>query len=363
MGRGDDLKSAYAPYMTGNVIYAAKSRSMQSQRLISCLQLLQGERRLTARYLAEQLGVSMRTIYRDVEALSESGVPIHMERGPNGGIVLGDGYRRAVAQFTTEELQTLFVSGPGPMSDLGVSTHRAALLKLAGALPESQRRAATTARQRLLLDHNRWGRVEQPTAILAQLRRAIDTQHCIRLSYRDRDGASTQRTVEPLGLVAKAGVWYVIGSEAGKGYRTFRADRVAGVEPLEKTFARPADFDLEAYWHSSVASVERRPASGYDVVVRARGDAFHRFAAYWGPKVTRHDDDSATMHVTFSSREAAVGEIIAFDHALDIVSPDDLIDAIVAYAHTVLARYAKRHAPAPTGGSQPAGHSTPSAAS
>jgi predicted DNA-binding transcriptional regulator YafY len=313
--------------------------------------------------LAEQLGVSMRTVYRDVETLSGSGVPIHMERGPNGGIVLADGYRRAVAQFTTEELQALFVSGPGPMSDLGVSSHRAALLKLAGALPDGQRRAATTARQRLLLDHNRWGRGEQPTAILAQLRRAIDAQRCIRLSYRDRDGAATQRTVEPLGLVAKAGVWYVIGSETDKGYRTFRAERVLGVEQLSTSFVRPADFDLEAYWNSSVASVERRPASGYDVVVRARGDALHRFAAYWGPKVTVHDDGSATLHVTFSRREAAVGEIIAFDHALEILSPDDLIDAIVAYARTVITRYGDRRAPAPDGGSQPAGHSTPTAAS
>jgi predicted DNA-binding transcriptional regulator YafY len=330
---------------------------MQS-RLISCLQLLQGERRLTARYLAEQLGVSMRTVYRDIEALCEGGVPIHMERGPSGGIVLADGYRRAVAQFTSDELQAIFASGSGPMNDLGMGSHRAALLKLAGALPEGQRQAATTARQRLLVDHNRWSRGEQPTAILAQVRRAIDAQRCIRFAYRDRDGTATQRVVEPLGLVAKAGVWYVIASETGKGYRTFRAERVLGVEQLTKAFVRPADFDLETYWNSSVASVERKPASGYAVVVRARGDARHRFAAYWGPKITLHDDESATLHVTFSSREAAVAEMIAFDHALEVISPDDLIDAIVAYAQTVLARYANRRTSAPEG-SALASHSTP----
>src|ERR1017187_8075167 len=139
---------------------------MQSHRLISCLQLLQGERRLTARYLSQQLGVSMRTVYRDVEALCEAGVPLHMERGPLGGIVLADGYRRALAQFTNDELQSLFVAGSGPMADLGIASHREALLKLAGALPAQQRQTAKTSRERLLLDHNRWGRGEQPTALL-----------------------------------------------------------------------------------------------------------------------------------------------------------------------------------------------------
>src|SRR5450631_4915166 len=125
---------------------------MQSQRLMACLQLLQGERRLTARYLARELGVSMRTVYRDVEALGEAGVPVHMERGPQGGIVLADDYRRALAQFTSDELQSLFAARIGPMADLGIASHREALLKLAGALPAPQRRTAQTTRERLLLD-------------------------------------------------------------------------------------------------------------------------------------------------------------------------------------------------------------------
>lgn len=325
--------------MTGRVIYGANVAGMQSQRLIACLQLLQGERRLTARYLASALGVSMRTVYRDVEALCAGGVPIHMERGPQGGIVLADGYRRALAQFTPEELQSLFASGSGPMADLGIASHRAALLKLAGGLPESQRKAAANARQRLLLDHNRWGRGEQPTEILAGLRRAIDAQRRVRLAYRDRDGAVTDRLVDPLGLVAKAGVWYLIAHEAVKGYRTFRAQRIIAVELLAQAFERPADFDLETYWSSSVASVERRPDDGYAAVVRVRTDALHRFAAYWAPKITAQDERTSTLHIVFANREAAVAEIVAFDHALEIVSPPDLVDAVVRYAQAIVARY------------------------
>lgn len=179
---------------------------MRSQRLMSCLQLLQGERRLTARYLADQLAVSMRTVYRDVEALCEAGVPIHMERGPAGGIVLADNYRRALAQFTNDELESLFAAGSEPMTDLGIASRREALRKLAGALPAGQRETATATRERLLVDHNRWGRGEQPTAILVQIRGAVERQRRVRLVYRDRSGAVTERLVDPLGLVAKAGV-------------------------------------------------------------------------------------------------------------------------------------------------------------
>jgi len=107
---------------------------MQSQRLISCLLLLQGKPRTTARELSRHLAVSMRTVYRDVGALCEAGVPIHMERGPLGGIVLASDYRRAIAHFTDDELQAHFAVGPGPMSDIGLASQSLALQKLAGAL-------------------------------------------------------------------------------------------------------------------------------------------------------------------------------------------------------------------------------------
>lgn len=307
--------------------------------MISCLQLLQGERRLTARYLSAQLGVSMRTVYRDIEALCEGGVPIHMERGPQGGIVLADGYRRALAQFTVDELQSIFAGGSGPMADLGVAAHPEALRKLAGALPDRQREAARTTRERLLLDHNRWGRGEAPTAVLQQFRRAIEGQRCVRFGYRDRSGAATERTVEPLGLVAKAGIWYLVAREAEKGYRTFRAQRVVGADVLTASFARPADFDLEAYWRTSVASIERRPETGYDVCVRVRADAVHRLALYWQPVMISQETTSATVRIVFPSRDVAVAEIVAGDYVIDIVSPSELAGAIVDYARAVIRKY------------------------
>jgi len=120
--------------MTRAVILSTEDLLTHSQRLISCLLLLKGKPRTTARELSRHLAVSMRTVYRDVEALCEAGVPIHMERGSLGGIIASD-YRRAIAHITDDELQALFAVGPGPMSDIGLASQTLALQKLAGALP------------------------------------------------------------------------------------------------------------------------------------------------------------------------------------------------------------------------------------
>ncbi|MGD0473113.1 MAG: WYL domain-containing protein [Candidatus Velthaea sp.] len=311
---------------------------MQSQRLLSCLLLLQGKRRVTARELARQLEVSMRTIYRDVEALCAAGVPIHMERGPLGGIVLADDYRRALAHFTNDELQALFASGPGPMTDLGSAAQSQALQKLAGALPAAARQAMETGRARLLLDHNRWSRGEQPTDVLVRLRRAVQNDRSVRLEYRDRGGTPSERRVDPLGLVAKAGVWYLIGREPDKGYRTFRAQRIVEVEELPATFSRPPDFDLEAYWNASVTSIERQSQETYDVVLRVERDAGPRFI-FWDVTVLREDEQFSTLRVAFPSRELAIATVLVYADALQIVSPDDLPSAIVERARVALATF------------------------
>jgi predicted DNA-binding transcriptional regulator YafY len=304
--------------------------------------LLQGKRRLTARELADALEVSTRTVYRDVEALCESGVPIHMERGPNGGIVLADDYRRALAQFTGDELQALFTAAAGPMTDLGIISPRRALQKLAGALPAAQRRAAEANRDRIFLDHNRWSRSEQPTAMLSRLRIAVAEQRRLRMDYRDRSGSVTSRAVDPLGLVAKAGIWYLIAREPEKGYRTFRAERIVAADETGERFERPAGFDLEAYWAESVASIESQGPPAYPVVVRVRDSARAALTSYWEFELLAEEEGAATLRVVFPGRTVALSQILALDDGARIIEPEDLTDDLIAYARNVLERYAQR---------------------
>ena len=113
---------------------------MRADRLLSLLMLLQTRGQMTAQDLAQELECSIRTIYRDVDALSISGVPIYADRGHGGGIALLDDYRTTLTGFTEEEIRALFLlSIPAPLEDLGLSKEiRSALLKVSASLPAYQ---------------------------------------------------------------------------------------------------------------------------------------------------------------------------------------------------------------------------------
>ena len=311
---------------------------MKSDRLVSLLLLLQARSPRSARDLAEALEVSARTIYRDVEALSLSGVPVYAERGSNGGIALAEGYRKAITQFSTEELNALFLAAADPLAELGVTGHQRALDKLAGALPDLQRRAAQQARQRILLDHNRWYRTQQPAEVLATLRRAVWDDRKIELQYRDRTGAETTRTVDPLGLVSKAGVWYLIARDPNGEERTFRAERIVAAKELPERFTRPESFDLGAYWIASQAAMQSG-ADPYEVTLRAQNDAVDMIVSFWNAQIVDHGDGEKTLRVRFPSQSAAVSQITGWGARVRIIEPRDLLDAAIAHLREALASY------------------------
>ncbi len=316
---------------------------MKADRLISLLLLLQSRRQCSARVLAERLEVSERTIYRDVEALGAAGVPVYAERGSAGGIVLADGYRRALTQFTEDEIRSLFVSGASPLADLGLERGLdRALEKLHGALADVQRRAAEKSRSRIHVDQRRWNQPEPPRAILTALRRAVWDDRRVRVRYEDRNRTTSTRTVDPLGLVSKAGVWYLI-ARYGKELRSFRVDRIRSAEELTQRFERPASFDLERYWCESSARFNEASRSADCVVLlRTRAESLERVCAYWPAEVVSRDGAGALLRVTFPGPEIALFQLVAWSEIATLVEPEELREALVARARTTLDRYAQR---------------------
>src|SRR5687768_5770088 len=169
---------------------------------------------MTAAELAEELEVSVRTIYRDVEALAEAGVPIYAERGPHGGVRLVDGYRTRLTGLTADEAEAVFLSGlPGPAAELGLGTVvAAAKLKVMAALPPELRARAGRVSERFHLDAPGWFQPSEQLPHLEILAGAVWENHQIRLTYaRGERGGVVDRIVDPLGLVLKGGVWYLVG--------------------------------------------------------------------------------------------------------------------------------------------------------
>jgi predicted DNA-binding transcriptional regulator YafY len=221
---------------------------MRASRLLSLLLLLQTRGRLTARELADELEVSLRTVYRDVESLSEAGVPIYADRGPSGGYQLLDGYRTRLTGLTTEEAEALFLAGmPGPAAELGLGEVLAATeLKLLAALPPELRSRAGRVRERIHLDAPGWFHEADRTPHLAAVADAVWHQRALRVRYR-RWGGEVWRELEPLGLVLKAGAWYLVAQVEGQP-RAYRVARILDLATLERRFERPAGFDLAAFW-------------------------------------------------------------------------------------------------------------------
>src|SRR4051812_7967888 len=243
--------------------------AMRASRLLSLLLLLQTRGGLTAAELAEELEVSVRTIHRDVEALGAAGIPIYAERGPHGGIRLIDGYRTKLTGMTSEEADALFLSGlPGPAAELGLGTVVASSrLKVLAALPTELRGRATRLLERFHLDAAGWFRPGDTVPWLATIAESVWEGVRIELEY-DRGDRQVRRLVDPLGIVLKAGTWYLVAGHEGQ-LRTYRVSRVTDVTATDQRCVRPDAFNLSSYWSESTAAYERE-APRMEVTLRAR---------------------------------------------------------------------------------------------
>jgi predicted DNA-binding transcriptional regulator YafY len=312
--------------------------------LLSILLLLQVHRRMTAGELARRLEVSARTIQRDMEALSSAGVPLYAERGQAGGWVLPEPFRTNLTGLTESELQTLFLSTPSRLlADLGMKqASEAALIKLRATLPSGQRQGAEHARQRILVDPSGWNRAEEQVPALATLQEAVWQDRMVRLVYARGDGTTVERLVEPLGLVAKGSLWYLI-ARVEDALRTYRVSRVQAAEVTGEPFERPIDFDLAAYWEqSSAAFVAALPR--YPVTLRLPAEDVQMVARLGGrarvEDLSEPDrDDMVTMRVRFDTEAEACGCVLSFGAGVEIIEPDALRERVIDLAAGVLRRY------------------------
>jgi len=310
---------------------------MKSDRLISLLLLLQSAPRRTARDLAERLEVCERTIYRDVDALCASGVPVYTERGPEGGIALAEGYRQALMHFGEDEVRALFISGSAILADLGLGANLdRALEKLRGGFSDVQRKAAEKARGRIHVDQRRWYQSEPPVERMALLRRAVWEDRCLEIVYEDRQKARTTRVTDPYGLVSKAGVWYLV-ARTGEGYRSFRVDRMIDVRECDESFVRDPSFDLDAHWRELAAQL-RSGSPRFAVTLRADADAADMIMGYW-PTEWIERDGERVLRVEFSGESVAVSQLMSWGEHVELIDPLALGASVLARARALCARY------------------------
>jgi predicted DNA-binding transcriptional regulator YafY len=319
---------------------------MRASRLVSLLLLLQTRGQLTAGELADELEVSVRTVHRDVEALSEAGVPIYAERGPHGGIRLVDGYRTRLTGMTPDEAEALFMSGlPGPAAELGLGTVvTAARLKVLAALPPELRTRASRLVERFHLDASGWFHAGEAVPHLAVLSEAVWETRRVEIDYA-RGDLTVQRTIAPLGLVLKAGVWYVVAS-AEESLRTYRVGRVVGARALNERFERPDRFDLAAFWAESSAAYERE-APRVEVTVRVQEnriewlrDAVGGAAVDAAVRLPADDPDGwQRLRLRLDWPTEVPARLLSVGPYLEVLEPPEIRQRLIEIARATAARY------------------------
>jgi predicted DNA-binding transcriptional regulator YafY len=323
---------------------------MRADRLLSIMLLLQVYQRLTAGELARRLEVSERTIQRDMEALSMAGVPVTALRGAGGGWALVDGYRTNLTGLNAAEVQTLF-SGLPPrlLADLRLDRDSdAAHVKLLAALPASSRADAEYARRRVHVDVAGWGGAEEAVPHLHTIQEAVWRGRKLLFTYGSDCGEAAGRAVDPLGLVAKGGVWSLVARVSEGEVRSYRVSRVASARVSEEPCERPEEFDLAAFWKGSVARFKSH-APSFRATLRAHKSVLHLlpYAGRFSRVESLGEADAegwATARMRFQFEEDAAALALGFGTKVEVVEPDGLREKIVRTAEEVVRFYKGRSA-------------------
>lgn len=321
---------------------------MRADRLLSIVLLLQTHGQLTSRSLAARLEVSERTIHRDMEALSFSGIPVVAERGSNGGWSLLGEYRTNLTGLNEAEIQSLFVTQPPKLlADLRLKkASEGALLKLLAALPALYRQGAEQARRRIHIDTGGWVRQEEAVPLLPVLQDAIWSERKLRFTYqRGFDCDDVEREVDPLGLVAKGSAWYLVAG-VGDDVRTYRISRMSRAEVLDQPCTVPANFDLAVFWETSTTKF-KSALPNYVAKFRVAPDVFPRlpFAGRFarvGDVVETDLDGWMVVNVGFDVEEIACEYALGFGSKLEVLEPRSLREKVIAAARQTLDFYSDR---------------------
>jgi predicted DNA-binding transcriptional regulator YafY len=305
---------------------------VRADRLVSILLLLQNHGRMTSAQLAKRLQVSDRTVHRDMSALGSAGVPVVADRGAGGGWSLMEGYRAKISALNEAEVRALFVGTPASLlHDLHLDrASDDAALKLLSVLPAVTRRAAEVARQRIHIDLAGWKQSRDPVPMLPIIQDAVWSARKLRFEYNGRE-----RLADPMGLVAKGSVWYLVAKVEGE-IRTYRVSRITNAAVLDEPSESPRDFDLGHYWEQAATEFKEK-LPRYEVVIRGRLEPSMQALIRYGA-IDSIEEDIVKMH--FDAEFVAIATLLGFGDAVEVLEPVELREKLAAAAKAVIARYA-----------------------
>jgi predicted DNA-binding transcriptional regulator YafY len=315
---------------------------MKADRLLSALLLLQAHGRMTGREMARRLEVSLRTVHRDMEALSMAGVPVFALRGAHGGWQLEEGWRTQVPALDESELLGLLMSQPRVVGDGTLAgAAESALRKLTAALPTALRERAASIRQRLYVDTTGWRGTTENLAMLPIVQEAVSRDRKLSMTYRRaaENSEAALRIVDPLGIVAKGSAWYLV-ARTPEGFRTYRVSRIEEAAVLDIPSERPANFELEAHWKSSTDAF-RENLPRYHATLRLAPSAaawVRRWRMAWTEQGPPDAEGWTMIEARFEHFDQACFMVLGFGAGVEIIDPPELRTRVADEVRTMSVR-------------------------
>lgn len=302
---------------------------MKADRLISILMLLQIHKQLTASDLAKMLEVSIRTIYRDIDSLSSLGIPIFTDRGTNGGIKLLGDYKTTLTGLNKNELYSLFIpTGDKILEDLGIEKIKdSTMLKLLGNSSTNQINEIKYIQNYIYIDLHRWNEnyVNINKDILSIVQNSIWNTTKVNIVYR-KINDTKKVTLNPLGLVCKRGVWYLVGSD-NEIIKTYKINNIEAASLTETTFNRPSNFNLESYWKSSTSNF-KSTIPKYTFTFKAKASILNHIKERQFITIinTIYREDYVYLDIQFDAIFSGIEFAFGYGKDIEIIAPIEAIN-------------------------------------
>lgn len=304
---------------------------MRADRLLAIMLRLQLEKKITTSDLARELGVSRRTILRDLDALSLAGIPVYTQSGQGGGVSLDEDYRISLTGLRDAEVRALYLSGNSKLlSDIGLDeASQNLLLKFFATLPTLQQALVKRVRQRIYMDTNWWIR-DETSPLPPDLLDALEQNLRMKITYQHFNGDVVERILEPYGLVSKGGTWYLIAKRDNM-FRTYRVSRFQQFLPLKEHFERDEDFNLQSFWHSHIQQFfESLLQYCFTLRVHNRQSDFIRTYSTGHYEIVESSDAQGWFTARFRAESIRPAMMLVFGLGSDatVLEPQDLLDAV-----------------------------------
>jgi predicted DNA-binding transcriptional regulator YafY len=313
---------------------------MRADRLLALVMLLQTRGKMTTQNLAKEMGVSRRTILRDIEALSVAGIPVYTDGGHGGGVALDENYRVTLTGLKESEIRSLFISNNNQLlKDVGLgAAAESSLLKLSAALPTAHQPSVDFIRQRIHIDPLWWWHDSEPLPFWDDLQNAVYEDICIHVVYQNYDGSINERLLEPYSLVAKSSFWYLIAKRDGE-FRTYRVSRFHSVTLTGEHFMRDSDFDLANHWQTHLQEFTEA-LTEYAFALRIHESRLN-FVKWLTPgrfQIIEPANEAGwlTIHVHMESIELAKMLVFGLGKDAVVLHPPELDKAVIQAARAII---------------------------